>query len=65
MSDQRPTENECWKTRISYTKGHEIVHIEHFGEKGQLLSEIHMDYEAAYDYARMIYDVADHALGVE
>lgn len=57
--------NECWKTRISYVEGIDTVHIEHFGENDKLLSELFMDYEGAYAYAKMIVEVADRVLGVD
>ena len=55
---------ECWKSRISYIKEDDIICIEHFSETGQLLSEIKMNYDDAYDYARHLVDVIDKAIGV-
>jgi len=55
----------CWKTRISYSKGDDVIHVEHFSEGGKLLSEMNMDSEGAYEYAWGIIDAADCARGVE
>lgn len=56
---------ECCKTRITYVEGSDIVRIEHFSDEDKVLSELFMDYEDAYAYARMIIDVADRVLGVD
>lgn len=53
------------KTRITYVEGSDIIRIEHFNEKDKVLSELFMDYEDAYSYAKMIIDVADRVLGVD
>jgi len=55
----------CCRSKISYDAEEDIIYIEHFSSKGKLLSKVTMDYEDAYDYARMLLEVADHALGVE
>ena len=56
---------ETYKTRITYVEGSDIVRIEHFNEKDKVISELFMDYEDAYSYARLITDVADKVIGVE
>ena len=55
---------ECWKSRISYIKSEDIISIEHFSEDGHLLSEVKMDYEDALEYARLLNEVVDKALGI-
>lgn len=56
---------DTYKTRITYVEGSDIIRIEHFNEKDKVLSELFMDYEDAYEYAKMITSVADRVLGVE
>lgn len=56
---------ECWKSRISYIAADDVIAIEHFSETGHLLSEVKMNYEDALNYAKLIYDVCDKALGIE
>lgn len=65
MQTQHHQETACYRSKIIYDKDEDLIYIEHFGEKGKLLSRVRMDYEDAYSYARLLLDVADHALGIE
>jgi hypothetical protein len=58
-------DTDCWRSRISYSKGDDRIYIEHFSRQGRLLSKATMDFEDAYDYARMLLDVTDCAMGVD
>ncbi len=55
----------CRKLRISYLADYDAITIEHFDQKGQLLSECRLEPEEAADYARSIMEVFDEALGVQ
>jgi hypothetical protein len=56
---------DCWSTRVSYINGGDIVRIEHFDEKGNLLCNLFMSYEEVYSYARSLVEIADLVLGVD
>lgn len=62
---RNPTRNtDCWRSKISYNVTEDLIYIEHFGKEGELLSKVVMDWEDAYDYSKMVEDVADFAVGV-
>lgn len=63
--DARHSETVCYRSKITYDRDQDLIFIDHFGEKGRLLSRVRMDCEDAYSYARLIEEVCDHALGVE
>ena len=60
-----PHNKDTWRTRISLIEPDNLVCIEHFDDKGNLLSHVRMDCDDAYNYAKCIEDVADVALGIE